>query len=95
MPEPLRSRALALTDLNPGAGQVAKLCHEPRVALAVREAMPAPHPAVGRLTPLTEHRAVAAESCDDVIRAVVSEDRNTGDRTTVAAPPCRRRHRDG
>jgi NADPH-dependent 2,4-dienoyl-CoA reductase/sulfur reductase-like enzyme len=36
---PLRSQALALNELNPGAGRVSKLCHEPRVALAVLRAM--------------------------------------------------------
>ncbi|NUP37735.1 MAG: FAD-dependent oxidoreductase, partial [Streptomyces sp.] len=54
---PLRGEALGLTELNPGAGRVSKLCHEPRVALAVLEAMLAPHRASGLLTVLTEHRA--------------------------------------
>lgn len=82
---PMRSEALALTDLNPGAGRVSKLCHEPRVALTVLEAMLAPHRAAGRLTLLTEHRAVAAEADNDVIRAVTLENLRTGDRDTVTA----------
>ncbi|WP_129843496.1 FAD-dependent oxidoreductase [Streptomyces sp. RFCAC02] len=67
---PLRAEALGLTDLNPGAGRVSKLCHEPRVALAVLEGMLAPHRAAGRLTVLTGHRPVAAESDGDSVRAV-------------------------
>ncbi|MFJ8168164.1 FAD-dependent oxidoreductase [Streptomyces sp. NPDC094473] len=80
---PMRSEALALTDLNPGAGRVSKLCHEPRVALAVLEGMIAPHRTSGRLTLLTEHRAVAAESDDDVIGPVTLENLRDGSRSTI------------
>src|SRR5690349_22795190 len=46
---PLTSRALAWRELNPGGGHVSRLCHEPRVAVAVIEAMLAPYRASGRL----------------------------------------------
>ncbi|MFI1395982.1 FAD-dependent oxidoreductase [Streptomyces sp. NPDC020681] len=82
---PLRSEALALTRLNPGAGRVSKLCHEPRVALAVLESMLAPHRASGRLTLLTEHLPVGAEADNDVIRSVTFDDRREGCRRTVSA----------
>ncbi|WP_049564834.1 FAD-dependent oxidoreductase [Streptomyces sp. SBT349] len=82
---PLRADALNLPELNPGAGRVSKLCHEPRVALAVLEAMLAPHRAAGRLTVLTGHRPVAAEPDGDVVRAVTVEDVRDGERHTVAA----------
>ena len=36
-------------ELNPGAGRVSRLCHEPRVAVAVIEAMLAPYRGSGRL----------------------------------------------
>ncbi|MGW7517928.1 FAD-dependent oxidoreductase [Streptomyces sp. NPDC054796] len=83
---PLRAEARELPHLNPGAGRVSKLCHEPRVALAVLEAMLAPHRAAGRLTVLTEHRPVAAETDGDTVRAVTVEDVRDGARHTVAAP---------
>ncbi|MBO8196346.1 FAD-dependent oxidoreductase [Streptomyces oryzae] len=94
---PLRAEALELLRLNPGAGRVSKLCHEPRVALAVLEAMLAPHRAAaagwrqlptgrGRLTVLTDHRPVAADVDGDTIRAVTVEDVRDGARHTVAAP---------
>src|SRR3954470_12283099 len=35
---PLTAAARAWRDLNPGAGHVSRLCHEPRVAVAVLEA---------------------------------------------------------
>ncbi|MDT0266645.1 FAD-dependent oxidoreductase [Streptomyces sp. DSM 44915] len=83
---PLRAEARELTDLNPGAGRVSKLCHEPRAALAVLEGMLAPHRAAGRLTVLTEHRPVAAHTDGDRVRAVTLRDLRTGERHTVGAP---------
>lgn len=73
---PLRAEALRIADLNPGAGRVSKLCHEPRVALAVLEAMLAPQVASGRLTVLLRHRPVATETTGDVVDAVVLADEN-------------------
>ncbi|WP_435120448.1 FAD-dependent oxidoreductase [Amycolatopsis thermoflava] len=81
---PLRAEAARLTDLNPGAGRVSKLCHEPRVALAVLEAMLAPHRAAGRVTVLLEHRPVGAQTTGDRVDAVTLEGRD-GTRTTVRA----------
>jgi len=81
----MRSEARALTELNPGAGRVSKLCHEPRVALAVLESMLAPHRAAGRLTVLTEHRVVSAEADNDVVRAVTLEQLRGGARRTITA----------
>ncbi|MFD4026267.1 FAD-dependent oxidoreductase [Streptomyces sp. NPDC058576] len=80
---PLRAEAASLTDLNPGAGRVSKLCHEPRVALAVMNAMLAPHVSGGRLTILTEHRPVTAEADGDLVRAVTVEDIRDGTRRTL------------
>ena len=56
--------------LNPGAGRVSKLCHEPRVALAVLESMLAPYRAAGRLVVLTGYRPVEADVDGDVVRGV-------------------------
>ncbi|TDQ46368.1 FAD-dependent oxidoreductase [Actinorugispora endophytica] len=81
---PLRAEALDLAELNPGAGRVSKLCHEPRVALAVLESLIAPHRASGRLTVLLEHRPVAAETSGDEVVSVTLEGPG-GERTTVAA----------
>jgi hypothetical protein len=75
---PLRSEALARADLNPGAGRVSKLCHEPRVALAVLEAMLAPFISNATLRVLTEHRAVGAHVDGDQVSAVSVRDLRTG-----------------
>ena len=58
---PLTAEAPRRADLNPGNGGVSKLCHEPRVALAVLTAMLAPYASAGRLTVLLEHAPVRAD----------------------------------
>jgi len=67
---PLRPEAAAWPELNPGAGRVSKLCHEPRVAVAVIDEMLAPYRSAGVLTVMTEHRPVAAHTDGDRCEAV-------------------------
>lgn len=74
---PMRSEALALTDLNPGAGRVSKLCAEPRAALAVLEGMIAPYRSAGLLTLLTEIRPTAAKTEGDFVRSVTFDNGTT------------------
>ena len=59
---PLTDRARASTELNPGAGWVSKLCHEPKVAGAVIEEMLAPLVSRGSLTIVRLARPIAAET---------------------------------
>ena len=82
---PLTDAARAAEFLNPGNGWVSPLCHEPRVALAVLEAMLAPHASDGRLTILRERKAVAADTNGDEVRAVTLRDVRTNDERTFAA----------
>ncbi len=56
---PLLPEHRANPRLNPGNGWVSPLCHEPRVALAVLEAMLAPHVSSGRILVLRQHRVTA------------------------------------
>ncbi|MBZ2199391.1 FAD-dependent oxidoreductase [Occultella gossypii] len=67
---PLRPEARAWDELNPGAGWVSKLCHEPRVALAVLEEMLAPWRSAGRIRLLERVRPSAASVDGDTITAV-------------------------
>ncbi|GAB7043568.1 MULTISPECIES: FAD-dependent oxidoreductase [Catenuloplanes] len=60
---PLTERSRAWRELNPGAGWVSPLCHEPRVAVAVIEGMLAPYRGSGRLRVLQPYRPVSA-TCD-------------------------------
>lgn len=80
---PLSETARATVALNPGAGFVSRLCHEPRVAhLAVRE-MTSPLEAAGLLTVLTEHDPVAVRREGSRIVEVVLADRRTGEEVVL------------
>ncbi|PSL00417.1 FAD dependent oxidoreductase [Haloactinopolyspora alba] len=82
---PLTDAARAQADLNPGAGYVSRLCHEPRVALAVIESMLAPARSAGRLTVLQPTRPVHADVDGDTVRAVTVRHEHDGATTTVEA----------
>ncbi|WP_420116420.1 FAD-dependent oxidoreductase [Micromonospora sp.] len=56
--------------LNPGNGWVSPLCHEPRVALAVLQAMIAPWRAAGRLTVHTRAQVQRAHTDGDEVTAL-------------------------
>jgi hypothetical protein len=76
---PLSDAARATVNLNPGAGFVSRLCHEPRVAhLALRE-MLSPLEASGLLTVLIEHEPIGVIREGDRIEAVRLLDRRSGD----------------
>lgn len=82
---PLTDAARRHPALNPGAGWVSKLCHEPAVAAAVIEAMLAPHEHAGRLHVLRDVRPVAADVMGDVVRSVTFADVRDGEGTHVEA----------
>ncbi|MCW2505194.1 MAG: dependent oxidoreductase [Actinomycetia bacterium] len=82
---PLTSAARAWKELNPGAGSVSRLCHEPRVAVAVIEAMLAPYRGGGRLRVLQPYRPVSAATDGDRVSAVTLAHRDGGELVTVSA----------
>lgn len=67
---PLTEAARSQAFLNPGGGYVSRLCHEPRVALAVLEQMLAPHLASGKLRVLLRARVDRVDVEGDRIQAV-------------------------
>jgi hypothetical protein len=67
---PLTEAARSVAHFNPGSATVSRIAHEPRVSLAVLEAMLAPHVSSGRLTVLLKHAPVAADVERDRVRAV-------------------------
>jgi FAD-dependent oxidoreductase family protein len=83
---PLTARSRAARDLNPGAGYVSRLCHEPRVAVAVIESLLAPYRSNRRLRVLQPYRPVRAETDGDRVTAVTVAHRDTGDELTLTAP---------
>ncbi|MET3510366.1 MULTISPECIES: FAD-dependent oxidoreductase [Plantibacter] len=82
---PLTSGATARSDLDPGLGVVSRLCHEPRVAVAVIEELLSPWLASGRLEVLLRHRPVAVETDGDEVRSVTVR-RTDGVERELSAP---------
>ena len=83
---PLTAEALATPRLNPGNGRVSKLCHEPRVALAVLTEMLAPYASGGKLAVLLEHSPTKAEVSGDRVKSVTVKDLRAGDERVLMAP---------
>lgn len=73
-------------NLNPGGGSVSRLCHEPRVALAVMQEMLAPWLANGQCTLLLECEPISADVTGDVINAVTVVSSRTGTHFHLQAP---------
>lgn len=67
---PLTEAARARWNLNPGDGGVSKLCHEPRVALAVLNSLFAPYLSSRQLILLLEHKVTAAEMDGNHVHAL-------------------------
>ena len=82
---PLTEAARARPALNPGASFVSAISHEPRVGLAVLEAMLAAPRSTGRLTVLTRHAPVRALADGDRVRAVTVRELSSGDERVVWA----------
>ncbi|KAH8670097.1 FAD dependent oxidoreductase-domain-containing protein [Ilyonectria robusta] len=68
---PLTDEARRRPQFNPGAGHVSKLCHEPRVAVAVIEAMLLPYIGSGKLVIKKPTKAVSCQMDEQqVVRSV-------------------------
>ncbi len=83
---PLTATARANAQLNPGGGWVSKLCHEPRVALAVMNAHLQPYFALGRLTLLLDHAPVSAQTEGDLVSSVTVQSARDGEKIVLLAP---------
>ena len=56
--------------LNPGMGNVSKLCHEPKVGLHVLNGLLAPYISSGKLHLFLEHRPVKADVLNDQVKCI-------------------------
>lgn len=83
---PLTEAARNTLHLNPGNGSVSRICHEPRVSVAVLEAMLAPYVSSGRLTVLLKHKPVAADVQGNHVRSVTVRSLESGTTRTIHAP---------
>jgi hypothetical protein len=82
---PLTDAARAWPELNPGAGWVSKLCHEPRVAVGVLEEMLAPYRSTGRIRLLERVRPTSATTDGDQVTSVTLASVVGGPEVTVSA----------
>lgn len=75
---PVTQKARENDRLNPGTANVSRISHEPRAALHVLTEMLAPYVNSGKLTIMTEHIPVHAETKDDAVTAVTVQGLHTG-----------------
>lgn len=83
---PLTNEALTNATLNPGNGWVSRLCHDPRVAVAVLHQMLMPYQLSGQLSMMHLHRPISAATHGDRVIGVVVMDVESGRETTIEAP---------
>jgi hypothetical protein len=82
---PLAAPARGRRALNPGGGWVSKLCHEPKVALAVLEQMLAWPQTAGQVQLMRFTEPVSVDADGDLVRAVKVRNIHTGEETTITA----------
>jgi FAD dependent oxidoreductase len=82
---PLTPEARSEERLNPGLGTVSRICHEPRVGVAVLEEMLAPYRSSQQLEVLLRHRATAVEGDGDMVLAVTLLDEDGEEETIISA----------
>lgn len=83
---PLTAEARAKPFLNPGNGWVSRLCHEPRVSLAVLQELFAALVSGGQVTILTRHQVMKASVTGDRVEALRVRSLESGHETTLVAP---------
>ncbi len=83
---PLTDAARKNAALNPGNGNVSRLCAEPRVSLAVLEAWLEPFEKSGQLVLLREHVPVSANVDADRVLAVTVRSTKSGDSRVLTGP---------
>ncbi|SEI40693.1 FAD dependent oxidoreductase [Dyadobacter koreensis] len=83
---PLTALAKARKELNPGDGTVSKLCHEPRVAVAVLTEMFTPYLSTGKLTLLLDTKITSASVHGDQVKALEASSLKTATKYNLSAP---------
>ncbi len=83
---PLTEAARANKAFNPGNGWVSRICHDPRVAVAVLHQMFAPHQLSGKLFVMHPQRPLSAWTHGDRITGVVVRGLESGRDCLIEAP---------
>lgn len=82
---PLTEEAKNRPYLNPGDGAVSRLCHEPKVALAVLEELFAPYISNRQLELILNCKAVEADTNGDSVKSITVENTTTKKRSHFTA----------
>jgi hypothetical protein len=82
---PLTWQARNTYHLNPGNGGVSRLCHDPRVAVAVLKEAMAPYTLSGRLILWNHHKIRKVDTEGDRVRAAVVQNLETGEEKVLHA----------
>ena len=80
---PLTQEALKRKNLNPGDGSVSRICHEPKVAVAVLTEMLAPYLSNNKLQILLYHKARSSEVSSNKVLSIEVENLLSGDRVRL------------
>lgn len=83
---PLTDTARTQIHLNPGGGLVSRLCHEPRVALAVLENLLAQFLSTRQLILLLEHKITAAQTDRPFVRSLLARSLTSGRELVLESP---------
>lgn len=75
---PLTGAARSKWNLNPGNGNVSRICHEPRVSLAVLTGILSSFVSSGKIRILRKHKAISADSSGDRIQTVSVQNLESG-----------------
>jgi len=83
---PLTKEVRDRKELDPGDGTVSRICHEPKVAVAVLTEMLIPYLSSGKLIILTGHKVIKAEVEGDKVKAVEVVNNNSENTLILTAP---------
>ncbi|WP_339700271.1 FAD-dependent oxidoreductase [Algoriphagus aquimarinus] len=83
---PLTEEVKNRENLNPGNGSVSRLCHEPRVAVAVLQEMMAPYLSAKKLVLLMEHKITNAKVNGRKVENLDAKDLRSHNITMLSAP---------
>lgn len=83
---PLTEEVKDMENLNPGNGSVSRLCHEPRVAVAVLQEMMAPYLSAKKLVLLMEHKITNAKVNGRKVENLDAKDLRSHNITILSAP---------
>ncbi len=82
---PLRREAAQLAALNPGNGWVSRLCHDPRISVAVLNEFLVPYEMNRRLRIFLRHRPISASTNHDFVSSVIVRDADSDSEIPIEA----------